>query len=482
MDLLKALRQFFRDNPRMWLVVGLAVLATGALAAGIYGGFGFEIGQFFAAEVTPTPQLCTKTVNLGPGECPPKEAVCYGVPEGCGWSSDGSPAWALRVGHLDMDPVSGLLFNTGRGDPNDHRTWEWFTAPSSIEGWCASDNQLASANPPPQAPSLPTSPRCPDGSDGGSNRAAYPYCGRDRIETIQAPCESTPTPIAVTVSTPTPTPVTPVLCAPDTQAAAPNVPVYLEAIGGSNIYQWNVTGGGLIEAGGNENITISYSGVGTKYVRVNSGGTSALCIVIIQVPGAGETPLVVDKRALNETRGDQTPSEVLTVGANIRVQFVTTVRSLSSQPLTNLVFRDELPPGMTYVVGSTLVENQQLTVDTVTTTGLPLGTLQPGDGFTVRWSAIADALSGGSFQDRPVASVTADGISVVSDTVALSIGGSSVSGPAGVPTGADHTIVFAMALSGIVTLLYAAYTRSGTFHRHEVHQVTRKRSPLDFRL
>lgn len=493
MDLLNSLRTFFRDNPRMLYVVGLAVLTTGALAWWVYGGFSLEVGKFFAAEPAVTGVIVRdgkcyqQTQELG--QCPPGEAVCYGLPEGCGWTSDRTPARELRVGGLDMDPVSGLLFNVGTGDPNDHTTWQWNNAPTTIEDWCTPDFDSGRADPPPQRPPSPAGIRCPDGSSGGQDYGSYPHCGSMVTTETEVACPPGALPTATTLAAvvaPTPTPVpiavTPVLCSPDTQTIAPNAPVYLQAVGGNGSYQWDVTGGGVITAGGNENITITYAQPGTKTVRVNSGGTTATCSVLVQVPGMSDVPVVIDKKAANQTSGSRTLTDTLIARPGATIQFVAVVRSTTSRPLENLTFVDSLPFEMSYVDGSTSIDGTPLTVDTVTTTGLSLGTLQPGDGFTVRWSAVVDPNLSGNVVEQPKSTVSADGIIQVTDGVELVLGGTPVSGAGGVPTGPGDAVVLALAASAGLTLLYAAYTRSRLFHRREARTVSRKRSPLDFRL
>jgi hypothetical protein len=69
------LRKFFRENPRMWVVVTLAVLLTVGTVWWVFGGFGFQIGQFFAAQLPPPATLSV--------QCTPTQAVLsWNIPAG----------------------------------------------------------------------------------------------------------------------------------------------------------------------------------------------------------------------------------------------------------------------------------------------------------------------------------------------------------------------------------------------------------------
>ena len=46
--LIERIREFFRADPRMWVVLVAAVGVTLLAVWGIYGGFSFQIGRFFA--------------------------------------------------------------------------------------------------------------------------------------------------------------------------------------------------------------------------------------------------------------------------------------------------------------------------------------------------------------------------------------------------------------------------------------------------
>ena len=137
-------------------------------------------------------------------KCPPfGTARCYGQQARGGGDCGGHPAhslaYALRVAHLDYDPMSGLLFNPGTADLNDHKKWQWFEAPDpeDIDAWCLEDCEVvraetdprlrnapcteapARAAAPPSRPPYPWMIRCFGGDDytGGQDYSKFPLCG-----------------------------------------------------------------------------------------------------------------------------------------------------------------------------------------------------------------------------------------------------------------------------------------------------------------
>jgi uncharacterized repeat protein (TIGR01451 family) len=247
---------------------------------------------------------------------------------------------------------------------------------------------------------------------------------------------------------------------------------------------WDVTGGGFVENGGSEDIAISYTVAGTKYVRVTSGGAEAVCTVLVMPAGTTQPQidgeLTVQKQVV--------PAEGTLIASGTTVQFTITVKSVSTRVLHNLIVKDEVPAGMSYQAGSTFVEGKQV-IDTITTFGLRLGTLLPGDSFTIKWSAIAnrtDQLAVGPQQVASVVQVRADEISPITDDVVLQIQGTGIgSGTSGgvgtIPTGPGDAVAVALAAALGLTLLYGGYTRSPFFRRKEAEKISRDQGPLDFR-
>lgn len=542
------LRQFLRDNPRVWIAGSLAVLVTILVVWAVYGGFGFGFSRFFAASepgggggggsATPTPSgggggatptpgggggtnygTCnaantSATCALGcsasqhPGSTSPDTLGCTNGATCCVNKPSGlsSSLWAV---------ADGRWFTAGRYDPNcpaavpyrTERTGNYPGSPGDFtcvekpqdcpDGFhavgastCAANSSGGGGTPAP-APG--------GGGGGGTGNACFDNCFANILPGNGSGCTAycaagggTTSPAPTTTPAPSAAQGPPVSCAPQSQTVGLNQPASADAVGGIGTYQWNVTGGGIVQSGGNESISVAYNTPGTKTLRVNSGGQSGICtIVVLQGAAGGPTvaaPVTVEKLARDMGTGEQTPTAQVTVDPGSIIQFVVNVKSVSSVPLTNITVHDTVPAGMTYRAGSTYVQGTPITVETLTTTGLALGTLDPNDEFTIRWAAVADQtgrLLAGRQVLRPPVTVSADNVAAVTADMTVNIlgtgTGATATGPGGVATGPGDAVVLALTAAAAMTLLYTAYTRSGAFHRKEIERITRQRDPMDFR-
>lgn len=137
-----------------------------------------------------------------PSDCPPfGAAVCRGQrgKDGnpCGQASQHNLAYALRVGHLDYDWMSGLLYNQHMETDANWPAWEYIDAPDpeDLDAWCLEDcrnvrqdpkrkkepcaDNSGGAGPPAMRPPWPRMVRCFGGDDytGGVDYSKYPLCG-----------------------------------------------------------------------------------------------------------------------------------------------------------------------------------------------------------------------------------------------------------------------------------------------------------------
>lgn len=304
------------------------------------------------------------------------------------------------------------------------------------------------------------------------------------------------TPIGTTISTaPTPPPP-PLVCSPTTQTVQRSGRALLQASGGTGVYQWDITGGGLLEEGGNEFVSITYATTGVKNVRVSSGAQSARCSVTVtdDTTQTGSAALTVAKYARNLSVGDPSERTAVTVNPGQIVEFVIRITNSGGGPTSGLLVRDEIPSGMSYRQGSTTVEGQPVLIDTITTSGLFLGRLEAGDVVTVRWSALADQTSllpSGPQMFRPRAVATAQQLADVIGDTSVTVygstqggagtGGGVVGGAGGVQTGPGDAVIAALMFAATLTLLYTAYTRSPLYRRREATKASEDQGPLDFR-
>jgi uncharacterized repeat protein (TIGR01451 family) len=496
-------------------------LATDA-AAGVY------------SNVITCPAPPTPTPTPVPGAICPDESMAFcglqyeqmtrmGMAEPlCGISSGhGDGAYGLRFGGGNYDPASGKYWNlpgnAGPGTGVDFKyftTWAWGDWPRLDQPatWCGTADQQAQAvpttppdgsltgpNPPKERPSTDAwQIRCfysyylytqgkATWNDvvGGLNYDAYPLCHRCRTaEECKDPANVLP---AVYKWRPSPA-FAKLTCGPANQIVAIDQNAIASASGGDGSYTWSITQGGHQVEGGADQITVSYATSGTKVLRVNSAGKSAACTIVVTgaqpttqpsaqpsvQPGQGPALLSVAKYASKTT----IPSGQTAI-------FTVRITNVGGTPTSNLAVVDVVPDGMSYLAGSTQVQGQTVAFDTIATSGLALGVLNPADTVTIQWSAIADQAGQitGDTPERshPTVTVIADNTQSVTAAIDVSVYGPNAGGVAGVPTGPGDAVTIALLVAAALTLLYTGYTRSLTYRRHEARVISRDQGPLDFR-
>lgn len=589
------IRAFFRDNPRMWLVVSAAVLAAVIVVWGVYGGFSLQISRFFAAyvqepsggsggatggggttsAVNPSAStqscgslggtVCTgrdtggcssgytdvgqKTTDCDSGYgycCAPTSGGSTPAPAAggaaCGTSvvQGGQFDWGIRTSEPWGDCADGKAptywvdVNVGACHPNGlHLVWraehrnqascniglagdgiaEGSGITTAVTGFSNMDlpnGQAGTA----QMTYDPKTFACGSVRLWGAFWAAGPesqaknagYTGYYKVINYGTDCGGTSgSGPSVPAATPTPGPTEPVTCAPASQTVSVGQIAQLTAAGGNGTFQWDVSGGGVVQQGGNQAISISYSTSGTKTVRVNSGTATATCTVSVAgaatgTPSPESVGFTLTKTGRNLTTGEATAGTAVSASTNQTVQFTLAITNGTGAAVTNLLLTDEVPGGMTYYPGSLIVEGQSIGNNAITTSGLQLGRLEAGDTVTVQWSALANRtglLPAGAQTSRPRASATtAEGVTAqaLMDVVVIGTGtgttttttgtggtATTTTGVGGVSTGPGGVTLIALIVSALVAFLYAGYTRSDGFRRRELEQLGRGHDPLDFR-
>jgi uncharacterized repeat protein (TIGR01451 family) len=270
--------------------------------------------------------------------------------------------------------------------------------------------------------------------------------------------------------------------------------VNFTATGGSGAFTWDPSGGGVVDAGGNEEITVIWRIAGAKSMTVTSGGKTDRCTVQVgQVPGVG-TPdgkLGLTKGGRNLTLIETEPHDNVTVSEGQVVQFTLELKNNTDEAITGVLLRDTVPTGMTYRDGSLRVGGGSVANDDLTMTGLSMGTLEPRDFVEIQYSAIADnvgALPQGPQSVQARALVTSDGGSSAEAVLNLTIEGTGegvatggTGGAGSIETGPDDALILALLIAAAAALLYTGYTRSPAFRRREVDDIGKSRDPLDFR-
>lgn len=239
----------------------------------------------------------------------------------------------------------------------------------------------------------------------------------------------TPTPTLTTTPTPTPTPSatvtpTPLACSPTSQLVAVGAPATMTGSGGITPYGWYAPGSNPATGGGTSFIA-TYMIPGEKVVTMTGGGNQATCRVIVAaatptptpslsatltptptptptptgsaapIPTGSITPttplLIIQKMVRNITQGS---GEGDSTNANPidTVEFSLRVSSIGTGAVANVVVRDALPAGLSYISGSTAIDGAPAS-DGIISTGLNLGDMSPGRTITVRFRATVAAAS-----------------------------------------------------------------------------------------
>lgn len=151
--------------------------------------------------------------------------------------------------------------------------------------------------------------------------------------------------------------------------------------------------------------------------------------------------------------------------------------------LTNAVVRASLPAGLTYVAGSTSISGAPTAVETVTTSGLSLGTLgaQPQSTVVFRARVVASSFVVGTTQVVITVNASADNATGQSTILPVVVTRAAAAVPGAVQTGPADAVLAALLVSAIMTLLYVSYTHTSAYKRKEIEAITQTRDPMDFR-
>jgi uncharacterized repeat protein (TIGR01451 family) len=283
-------------------------------------------------------------------------------------------------------------------------------------------------------------------------------------------------------------------CAPQSQTVAVGQSATMVATGGSGIYRWDLYNNGVMQDGGNEYVSVKYATVGAKIARVTSGTQNVACAVTVvavgTAGGAGGTLLSLVKTVQSPAVSGTIEQKTAQASGGETLQFTLRVTNDTAAPIDNVIVRDTVPPGMSYVSSSTTVGGQPAGNDLIVASGLSLNSVAPGASVVVQWSAVANRvaeIAPGPTQSKPVATVESAGVAGASDSVTVTVFGTgtgtgvAAGTPSSVATGPGDAVLLALIIASGLTMLYSAYTRSPTFRSREVRQLGERKDPMDFR-
>jgi uncharacterized repeat protein (TIGR01451 family) len=222
----------------------------------------------------------------------------------------------------------------------------------------------------------------------------------------------------------------------------------------------------------------------TAYAR-GSNVTEVSDVAFVTIANLPQTlTMSLVKMGRNITRGETGERTPVYASPVQTIEFVLRVRNTSNAPLTDVVLRDIVPAGITFVPGSVRIGSSPAS-DTLTASGLNLGTLAVGQEVVVTFSgrvAGATELPTGTTTLINTAQATATGVGTLIAQLPVIITNTAVVVPP-ISTGPGESTVLALIISGIITLLYVGYTSTDTYRRREIGAIANetKDEPFNFR-
>ena len=186
----------------------------------------------------------------------------------------------------------------------------------------------------------------------------------------------------------------------------------------------------------------SPSGTTTYTLTCYGDGGHSTKSLTIYVSGSGKN-LSLNKLGRNLSQGERVYQKVIRVTENDVIQFYITVTAGQNKDLSNVTLKDPLPAPLSYMAGTTKI-NGIIQPDTITTTGLNLGTIPRGTSKTVVFHALSGA-TGTYLTYTNTAEVVASGESTVQDSASIVYG--LVAGAATVKTGASDSLLLTLLIS-----------------------------------
>ncbi len=191
----------------------------------------------------------------------------------------------------------------------------------------------------------------------------------------------------------------------------------------------------------------------TCYGYGSCGSTSQSIAIYTTSPG---TNLNLTKLGRNLSGGSRIYSKVIQVVPGDIIEFHLTISAGSNADIHNVVIKDPLPATLIYKPGTTKVDGITQ-ADTLTTTGLSLGTIYRATSKTITFQASTSAYSPTYLSQTNTAEATADNQNKVTDSATISYG--LVAGAATVKTGAGSSLLVSLIISLILSFVIWYYLK-----------------------
>ena len=193
----------------------------------------------------------------------------------------------------------------------------------------------------------------------------------------------------------------------------------------------------------------------TCYGYNNCGQVSQSITIYVASTG---TNLSLTKLGRNLSAGGRVYSKTIQAAQGDVIEFYLTVNAGSNKDLYNVIVKDILPTNLNYRPGTTKIDGITQ-ADTITTTGLSLGTLNRGNTKNISFQAI-NTSSVTYLSYTNTAEATASNENKVTDSATIIHG--IVAGAATVVTGAEDYFLISLITSFILALMALYYLKFNT--------------------
>ena len=193
----------------------------------------------------------------------------------------------------------------------------------------------------------------------------------------------------------------------------------------------------------------------TTYTLTCHGSCGEITRSITIYATSVSTSLNLTKLGRNLSAGNRVYSKVIRVAENDVIEFYLIVTAGNNKDLYNVNIKDILPSVLSYMPGTTKI-NGIVQPDTITTTGLQLGTLYKGATKTVVFQTLSN-FPGTYLTFTNTAEVTADNENKITDSASVTYG--LVAGAATIRTGPLDTLLISFIISLLSSLVIWYYLR-----------------------
>ena len=202
---------------------------------------------------------------------------------------------------------------------------------------------------------------------------------------------------------------------------------------------------------------------------------AGLLAVVALSAGAGSAaraseyaPLTLTEYGRNITRGQSSEYRSVVGHGGDTIEIIAHIVNISGAPLSNVFVTNLLPAGLGYIARSTAVDGR-IVRDSITSSGLNIGTVYPGQRVVVRFAAAIAPHAvpvWGQIELSDNAWVRADNAAAAAVRLPITLGGqASLAAISRIKTGPIDSILLALLASIVTTGLYAMYTNTELFEK-----------------